>query len=69
MVVRNAYKSLVGNPERKTELRRRKHRCEDNIKIDIKGGEDMDWIHQAQDRLPVVGHCKCGNEPSEFYKR
>jgi hypothetical protein len=33
--VRNSYKILVGNPERKIQLGRSRSRCEDNIKIDL----------------------------------
>jgi hypothetical protein len=42
---RNAYRILVGNPEGKRPLGRR--RWEDNIKI---GWGGMDWIDLAQDR-------------------
>jgi hypothetical protein len=43
----------VGKPESKrSPLRRRKHRWENNIKIDPKeiGWSDIDWIHLAEDR-------------------
>jgi hypothetical protein len=51
--MRNTYKVLVGRPEVKTPLRRSRHRCEDNIKMDLKeiGWEVVDWIHLAQDRI------------------
>jgi hypothetical protein len=49
---RNAYRILVGNPERRRPLGRLRHRWEDIIKMDL--GEirrgDTDWIHLAQDR-------------------
>jgi hypothetical protein len=49
---RNAYRILVGKPERKRPLGRPRSRWEDNIKIDLReirwGG--MDWIDLAQDR-------------------
>jgi hypothetical protein len=32
---RNEYKILVGKPDRKRPLRRRRHKWEDNIKMDI----------------------------------
>jgi hypothetical protein len=50
--MRNAYKILVGKPERKRILGRPKHRWEDNIRMDLKktGREGVDWIHLAQDR-------------------
>jgi hypothetical protein len=50
--VRNAYKMLVGKPEGKRSLGRRRHRWENNIRVDLKeiGWEGVDWIHLAQDR-------------------
>ena len=49
---RGAYKILVGKPERKRPLGRRKLRWEDNIKMDLQDvGCGMDWIDQAQDRV------------------
>jgi hypothetical protein len=49
---RNAYRILVGKPEGKRPLGRRKHRWVDNIKIDPReiGWDGMDWVHLAQDR-------------------
>jgi hypothetical protein len=49
---RNAYRSLVGKPERKRPLGQPKHRQKDNIKLDVKdiGRECVNWIHLAQDR-------------------
>jgi hypothetical protein len=49
---RNAYKILVGNPERKSPLGRLRRRCVDNIKMglrDIRWG-GMSWIDLAEDR-------------------
>jgi hypothetical protein len=48
----NAYRILVGNPERNRPLGRPRRRWVDNIKIDLRGiGRDgMDWIDLAQDR-------------------
>jgi hypothetical protein len=34
--IRNAYKILVGQPERKRRHGRPKHRWEDNIRMDLK---------------------------------
>jgi len=48
----NAYKVLVGKPEGKRPLGRRRHRWEDNSKTNLgeTGHEGVDWIHLAQDR-------------------
>jgi hypothetical protein len=52
MVMRNAYRILVGKPEGKTPLGRPRRRREDNIKIDLGeiGCDDMDWIDLAKVR-------------------
>jgi hypothetical protein len=49
---RNAYRILVGRPERKRPLGRPRHRWEDNIKMDLGeiGWGCVDWIGLAQDR-------------------
>ncbi|KAJ4447338.1 hypothetical protein ANN_09342 [Periplaneta americana] len=49
---RNAYRVLVGRPERKRPLGRPRRRWEDIIKIDLSevGYDDGDWINLAQDR-------------------
>jgi hypothetical protein len=49
---RNAYRTLVGKPEGKRPLGRRRHRRMDNIKMNIReiGRGGMDWIDLAQDR-------------------
>jgi len=41
--------NVVSKPERKIRLRRRRCIWEDNIKIDLKPYEVMDWIHPSQD--------------------
>jgi hypothetical protein len=43
---------LVGNPEGKRPLGRPRHGWEDNIKMDLQGGEcgGMKWIELAHDR-------------------
>jgi len=50
--MRNAYKILVGKPERKIALGRPRYRWEYNIRLDLGeiGWEDVDWIHLDQDR-------------------
>jgi hypothetical protein len=49
---RNVYRLLVGKPEGKRPLGRRRRRWVDNIKMDLleigRGG--VDWIGLAQDR-------------------
>ena len=44
--------SLVGRPEGKRPLGRRRRRCEDNIKIDLMevGCDPGNWINLAEDR-------------------
>jgi hypothetical protein len=48
---RNAYRILVGKPERKKPLGRPRHRWVDNIMIDLReiGWDGVDWIDVAQD--------------------
>jgi hypothetical protein len=48
---RNAYRILVGKPERKRRLGRPRRKWVDNIKIDLReiGWGGMDWIDVAQD--------------------
>ena len=43
---RGAYRGLVGKPEGKRPPGRRRHRWDDNIKMDLQevGWRDMDWI-------------------------
>jgi hypothetical protein len=47
--MRNAYNILVGKPEGKRLLERRRHRWEDNIRMDLReiGWEGVDWMHLA----------------------
>jgi hypothetical protein len=64
MQKRNAYRILVGKPERKRPLGRPCHRWLDNIKNDLReiGLGSMDWICLRIG--PVEGCCEHGNEPS-----
>jgi hypothetical protein len=50
--VRNAYKILVGKPEGKRSLGRRRCRWKDNIRTDLRETEwdIVNWIHVVQDR-------------------
>jgi hypothetical protein len=49
---RNAYRILVGIPERKRPLGRPRRRWVDNIEIDLReiGWDGMDCIHLTQDK-------------------
>jgi hypothetical protein len=49
---RNAYRILVGKPERKIPLGRPRRRWANNIKIDLReiGWDGMNWMDMAQDR-------------------
>jgi hypothetical protein len=49
---RNIYRILVGKPEGKRPLGRRRHRWVENIKIDLREivWDGMDWIDLAHDR-------------------
>ena len=61
---RGVYRVLVGKPEGKIPLGRRRRRWEDNIKMDLQevGCGGMNWIDLAQDRdrwrTPVNGVMK-----------
>jgi hypothetical protein len=47
------YRVLVGKPEGKTPVERRRRRWEDNIKMDLTelGIDGVNWIRLAQDRV------------------
>jgi hypothetical protein len=49
---KNAYKILLGKPDGKRPLGRRKRTSVDNNKMDLReiGWDDMDWFDLAQDR-------------------
>jgi hypothetical protein len=46
---RNSCNIFVGKHERKTPLRRPRHRCEDNIRMDLRNvdWEGVGWMHMA----------------------
>jgi hypothetical protein len=46
------HRVLVGKPEGKRPLGRPRHRCGENIKMDLQdvGGDCGDWMEWAQDR-------------------
>jgi hypothetical protein len=50
---RCVYRVLVGRPEGKRPLRRRRRRWEDTIKMDLREIEidEVNWIQLAQDRV------------------
>jgi hypothetical protein len=50
---KSTYRILVGNPTRKTPLRRRRHGWEEYITMDLRdiGRGGVDWIDVAQDRV------------------
>jgi len=50
--MRNSYRMLDGNPERKRPLGRPSHRWEGNIRMVLReiGWNVVDWIHLVQDR-------------------
>ena len=49
---RSAFKILIGIPAGKKPLGRPRHRCEDDIRIDLKeiGISMRNWVDSAQDR-------------------
>ena len=67
---RDAYKVLMRKPEGKRQLRRRRHRWEDNIKMDLQevGCGGMDWIDLAHIGIGGGGYCKRDDEPSGCIK-
>jgi hypothetical protein len=50
---RGVHRVLVGKPEGKRPLGRRRRRWEDNIKLDLRemGIDEANWIQLAQDRV------------------
>jgi hypothetical protein len=69
---RSAYEVLVGKPERKRPLRRRRCRWEDNIKVDLK---EIVWegvyridLAQDVDKLWVVVNAVMNHRVSEIVR-
>ena len=50
--VKSNFKILTGTPAGKIPLGRRRHRWEDNIRMDLKeiGINTRNWVYSAQDR-------------------
>jgi hypothetical protein len=53
--LRNTFRILKPEEKRREEkrpLRRLRHRWKDNMRFDLReiGGEDVEWMHLAQDR-------------------
>jgi hypothetical protein len=63
---RKVYKVLVGKPEGKRPLGRRRRRWEDGVRMDLReiglGVCELDSTGSGQG--PVVDCCECGDEPS-----
>ena len=57
---RGVYRVLVGKPEGNRPLGRSRHRCEDNIKMDLQelgfGGRDLIDLSQDKDRWRALVH-------------
>jgi hypothetical protein len=52
---RSVYRVLIGKPEGKRPLGRRRRSWEDNIKMDLReiGIDGVNWIQLAQDRVQL----------------
>jgi hypothetical protein len=74
---RNAYMTVVGEPEGKRPLGRPRHRSVDIIKMDLReiGWDGMDWIDVAQDRdwwkavVNMVMKIRVPQNPGKFLRR
>jgi hypothetical protein len=66
---RDAYRILMGRPDGKRPLGRRRHRWEPNTKISLR---EVGWrnglIWSGSGQRKVVGSWQCGNEPSSSIK-
>jgi hypothetical protein len=67
---RNACRILVAMPERKRPLGRPRHKCVDNIKMDVGelGWGGIGWVDVALDRGRKKTLCEHSNELSRFTK-
>jgi hypothetical protein len=67
---RNAYRILMGKPERKRPLGRPRPRWVDNSEMDLReiGWDGMDWIELVQSRDRWRALEKHGDEPSGSLK-
>jgi hypothetical protein len=52
---RNAYRILVGKPEEKRPLGRQRRSLVDNINMDLKGNDGMEWIGWIWFRIGTSG--------------
>jgi hypothetical protein len=66
---RNAYRILVGKPDGKRPLGRSRRRWMDNIKMDLREIDGMEWIGLIWLRIGTNGgSCEHGNEPTGSIK-
>jgi hypothetical protein len=56
---RNVYRLLVGKPEGKRPLGRPRHRCINNIKMDLLDWTGLVWLRIGRGE----SSCELGNEP------
>jgi hypothetical protein len=64
----NIYRVLVANPEGKRQLGRPRRRWENNIKVDLRGTDGLEWTKFIWLRMggrggvEIVSSCEQGNE-------
>jgi hypothetical protein len=63
-----SVEGFSGKAEGKRPLERPRRRWEEGIRIDVRemGWGNVEWIQLAQNRGPVAGCCKYGDEHSGF---
>jgi hypothetical protein len=66
---RTAYRILVGKPEGKRPPGRQRRSWE-HVKMDLReiGWVDKDWMHLAQDNVPVESSCEQNKETFGVHK-